>query len=93
MKNLEKLMASLNEKFKSTKGSTTASSFLEIKPTEISKGAKVKFQDQANPNPDERGKPVFPRMPRVKAVNLILAFAGFNDQVQDLLTRLSKNTR
>ena len=77
---LEKLMASLNDKFKSTyKGSTASSSFIDLKPVEIVKGPKVKFQDQAKPAVVEPERPLFPRIPKSKPVNLILAYAGFED--------------
>ena len=78
---LEKLMNSLNDKFKSTyKGSTASStSFLDLKPVEISRGDKVKLQDQANSPLVEPARPIFPRIPKSKPVNLILAYAGFED--------------
>ena len=91
---LEKLMASLNDKFKSTyKGSTASSTFLNLKPVEISKGEKAKLQDKAKSPVEKPSRPLFPRIPKSKPVNLILAYAGFEDQVRDLLTRLSSRTQ
>jgi len=77
---LEKLMASLNDKFKSPyKGSTASSSFLDLKPVEICTGEKVKLQDQEKPAVVQPARPLFPRIPKSKPVNLILAYAGFED--------------
>ena len=84
-------MASLTEKFKSTfngtSGTTACLSFLQVTPVE----SKTDFKKVA-PKLIEIETNAFPRLPRLKAINMILSFHGFLDETQDLMRKLSHGT-